>query len=401
MRTRIHKFIYTLLCVLGTTYSQAQDKEDYTNFGLKLGLGYTMMGTFYDSYDGAVMPNFSAFLSRRVAQSIDLVGDFGYTGTRFAQRSSDSRFNASYLDASLLAYIYPSLDSRDFAFVAGYKAHYLMEHNSQVFSIGNYLRVPDPRNVNEDGTIASAAVFGISLALSPIVNIELNYQHSFDDRNTPSRIVGRPALIETAIRLNASGIRYQLANKTSRNSIIVNQMKQGAALIMLTTPNQKELQNLRDAGRQEEVLWIENELALRNANIMKAFQQNFDFSKVYFFYDSNAYKVMSRDVKGIFLDQSLKVNPMIELNDSLNYYIISFCEDISDYTSKSQFGLYVYDGSLTQFPRPFNSPSQLISPVLEGDPLNYLKKRRYNFATLPFNRYVGRLNAKLHRMMLD
>jgi hypothetical protein len=92
---------------------------------------------------------------------------------------------------------------------------------------------------------------------------------------------------------------------------------------------------------------------------------------------------------------------LIELNDTVNYYIISFCEDISDYTSKSQFGLYVYDGSLTQFPRPFNSPSQLISPVLEGDPLNYLKKRRYNFATLPFNRYVMRLNAKFHRMMLD
>jgi hypothetical protein len=401
MHIQIRRYTYILLCILTTLHTQAQVADDKYNFGLKLGLGYTMLGAFYDSYDGAVMPNFSAFFSRKLGQSIDLVGDFGYTGTRFGQRSSDSRFNASYLDGSLLAYIYPSYDSRDFAFVAGYKTHFLMSHNSQVFAIGNYLRVNDPRNLNQDGTIASAALLGFSIALSPIVNIELNYQHSFDDRNTPSRILGRPAIIETAIRLNASGIRYQFANKTSRNSIIINQMKQGAALVMLTTPSSKEIQNLRETNREAEVMWIENEIAIRNANIMKAFQQHFDFSKVYFFYDSNAYKVMSRDMKGIFIDQSLKPNAMIELNDTLNYYIISFCEDISDYTSKSQFGLYVYDGSLTQFPRPFNSPSQLISPVLEGDPLNYLKKRRYNFSTLPFDRYVIRLNAKFNRMLLD
>jgi hypothetical protein len=401
MHINIHLYIISFLALhLGSYKAFSQNKEMGDNFGVKLGLGYTLLGATYSNYNGVVMPNFSLFYSKTISRSIDLVADLGYTGTRVKQRASEARYNANYLDAGLISYLYPSRDSRDFAFTLGVKSHYLMNFSSQKFSMGNYLRVTDARNQNQEGTISGVAVIGLSVAFSPVISVELNYQPSIDNKNTSTTIQGRPPIFETAIRINASGIRNQYNTRNAKIRSIATQMKKGAALVMLTTPNNAEMQNLINAGRTEEVEWIKNELKVRNFKIMEAFNNRFSFSTVYFFYDTNAYKVISGNTQGIFVDPTLNTNATIKLQDSISYYVLSFCEDISGYTDKSQFGLYVYDGALTQLPRPFNSPSQLISPMLEGDPLNYLKKRRYTFSLLPFEKYVSRLDSKLYRLMI-
>ncbi len=406
------KFIFShniprlLFCIILLQFSNLhaqsnQKKPDNSNFGVKLGINYSLLGASYNSFNGAAMPIGGIFYSKSLLNFLDLTGELGFSSIRLKKNQSDTRYNYSYLDGTLMACLYPSGDNKDFAFLLGLRTYYLMSYSTEAFTLGNYLRVTDPTNLNEQGSIGFSSMFGVSLRLSPIVNIEMSYLHTLKSNNTPLSLEGRPSTIEFGIRLNASGIRFQSDQEISKNKLTAQAMKNGAAFVMLTTVNENEIKALRDAGLTADAEEIELEMKLRNLAIAKAFRENFSLSNLYFFYDSTASKIQRGDFKNVFLDINLQPSSSIVFNDSQSYYIVSFCEDISAYTDRTQFGLYVYDDNFIQLPKPFNTPSQLISPVLEGDPLNYFKKRRYNFSVVPFDKYITKLQARINRLLLD
>jgi hypothetical protein len=379
----------------------SQKKTNDSNFGIKLGVNYSMLGASYASFNGAAMPIIGMFYTKPALRFLDVTGEFGFSAIRVKKNQSDTRYNYSYLDGTLIGTLYPSGDNNDFAFLLGFRASYLMSYSTEVFTIGNYTRTTDPTNLNEQGSMAYSALVGMSVRLSPIVNIELTYLPTLNSSNIPQSLEGRPSTIEIGIRLNASGIRMQSDQEISTNKLTAQAMKNGAAFVMLTTVNENEIKALRDAGLTADAEEIELEMKLRNLAIAKAFRENFNLSKLYFFYDSTASKIQRGDFRNVFLDKNLQPSSSIVFNDSQSYYIVSFCEDISAYTDRTQFGLYVYDDNFIQLPKPFNTPSQLISPVLEGDPLNYFKKRRYNFSLVPFEKYITKLQARINRLLID
>ena len=110
--------------------------------------------------------------------------------------------------------------------------------------------------------------------------------------------------------------------------------------------------------------------------------------------DTSAYKVISKNFNNVFVNSELIVDPYIK-PDSSNFFVASFCDDISAYTAKHQYGLFVYDDQINQLPKPFNVPANLIGANLEGDPINFFRKRRYNYSIMPFEKIIVKLNNRL------
>ena len=100
---------------------------------------------------------------------------------------------------------------------------------------------------------------------------------------------------------------------------------------------------------------LQNEIKIRNTKVIKEFSRNFSFAPVYFFMDTNIYKVIAGNLNGIFINGNLESDPAIVVNTD-NYFIASFCEDISEYTKRKHFGLFVYDKQMIQMDNRLTIP---------------------------------------------
>lgn len=377
----------------------AQFSDERKSFGMRLGGNYTLNGTQHSSLSGAASPILGVFFGQKLTETFSFKGELAYAATRYRQTQSDTRYNCDFLDANLFVNLYPYRESKDFSFILGIKPSYLIDFSTEEFITGSYQRVSDPNNMNEKGDVGISAIAGISVALSPIVEVELTYNPSFNDKNSYTRVQGRPGTIEFGLRFNAVNIKNQFSKGIEETKARVANYHKGVLLVMLSTPNEAEIKTLESQKRFSEIVLIKNELALRNNKIVNAFRENFTFCPVYYYYDTNAYKVMRHELHGILLDKQLLPNESITLPDSQQYFIASFCEDNSNYTGRNHFGLYVYNNQINQLSKPFNTPSQLISMVLEGDPLNYVKRKRTNYAVVNFNKYVVRFNNRLLKIL--
>ncbi|MFN4972965.1 MAG: hypothetical protein ACK5GX_08045 [Bacteroidota bacterium] len=418
----IRTIILALFLVICTRSFAQFDVENKT-YGMKLGLNYSLNGLEYNSFNGSTLPSVGVFYShhfvytprpaisklailnsmydvgRKVLSYTSATAELAYNGIRFRETQSDTRYKFDYLDANLLMKIYTSSDNKDFSFILGAKPYYLIDHGTEAFQTGTYLRITDSTNRNKNGTIHVAGIIGLGVQLSPIVELELSYIHSFENKSKPGNIQGRPSTLEFGLRINAVNIKKQFSKgvEDTKNKLI--RYKQGVLLVMLSTPNEAELKSLESQQKWSEIALIKNEISSRNNKIYRAFSNEFKFCPVYFYYDSNAYKVMRHELNGIFLNPQLLPDASISIPDTQSYFIASFCEDNSNYTGRNHFGLYVYDNQINQLEKPFNSPSQLISMVLEGDPLNYVKRKRTNYAAIEFKKYVYKFNLRLFKAM--
>lgn len=384
--------------------SNAQFVDDTQSYGLKLGLNYSLTGTTSSNYLGGVMPTFGLFYSYQFSDRFNLVSELGYSGIRFRQSQSDTRYNYDYLDANIFVNYYPSFGSKDLSFIIGIKPHYLINYNTQFFQFGTYLTATDPQNKNQKGDLNMSGILGLSIAMSPIVNLELLYMPSFNDKTTLGNIAGRPSVFEVGLRFNAINIKNQLNKGMMDVQQQIQYYHKGVLLVMLGTPNQAELDALRRLGRADEIDLVYQEMAFRNKKIVSAFKEKFTFTPVYFFYDTSAYKVTSGNLNGVLLNKDLKPDATIEIPDSSHFFIAGFVEDISKYTDKTHFGLYLYNNQMIQLERPFNIPSQQISPVrmaLDEDIVKYYSKQRSNYSSVPFYRYVQKMNSRLNKYLIE
>jgi hypothetical protein len=226
--------------------------------------------------------------------------------------------------------------------------------------------------------------------------LEASYIHSFTNQNTSQIIKGRPSSIELTLRLNALGLLNQFSKKEDLLRKQINTYSKGSLLVMLPTSNPGEINKLKAENNNEEIDLINQELVERNKKVMREFKSYFDFCHVYFFMDTSAYKIISKNFNDVFVNSELTTDPMIK-PDSSNFFVASFCNDNSAYTTKNQYGLFVYDDHINQLPKPFNVPTNLIGANLEGDPLNFFKKKRYNYSIVSFEKIITRFNNRMVR----
>lgn len=389
--------ICILFNLISISWSLAQEYAGKINFGAKAGINYSMIGNKSSRYAGLVMPSLSGFISYQPVQTATFVAEAGYSGNGFRQQQNDTKYQMDGIDLSLYSMIYPSRTSNDLAFVFGIRPSLLIAHSTEAFKAGSFFSLSDPYNQNKNGQIDVGAVFGISLALSPVVNIELLYQAGLSDRNDASTIKGKPSAIEIGLRLNAQGIQDMQQSKADKLREQVSQYRKGVMLVMLPTPAEAQLAELRRRGAESLIILIEDNYAVNNRIIMNEFSREFNFCPVYFFYDKDAYKVVSGNTSGIFLNKDFQIDSTLNI-DTAGYFVSSICYDLSHYTQRNQLGLYVYNNKLVQLDKPFNP--NLIDFMNSGNPIDYLNGRKM----LTYNPYIIRkkirkLNSRLLRML--
>ncbi|MBS1635023.1 MAG: hypothetical protein JST26_03805 [Bacteroidetes bacterium] len=100
----------------------------------------------------------------------------------------------------------------------------------------------------------------------------------------------------------------------------INRLKNGALLVRLKT-NQKAIDRLKAAGNMDLATQVERETQLTNKQIIKAYQANFKFCPVYFFFSQYSDSVKHQHLDGIFTDTTLLVNPNIVCHAS--FYLVA------------------------------------------------------------------------------
>ncbi len=369
------------------------DQAKAIGYGLRVGINYSLSGLEYNNYSGAAGLNGGLFITKPIHDYFTLMLEPGYSGISFREQSTDKRYNANYLEAGFTLVIYPSLISREFSFHLGYKPSMLIAYNTEIIEFGNYVTKSFDNNKNKVGMFDGAVYGGISVAMSDFVNLELGYNYSLTNRSTATDAKGRPTTIELGLRLNAVSLKEKMTKKEKSLRDIIAGYSRGALFVMLATPNSKELKKLEEQGKTEEVNLINTEILSRNQKIMRDFRENYTISKVYFFMDTSAYKLISGSYKGIFVDVNLKADETIQ-PDTNNYFVAAFSEDISTYTNKIHYGLFVFDEKMNPLSKPFNHPGNLVSAVLDGDPINYLRKKA-NYLGVPYGRVIAKFNTRL------
>lgn len=174
----------------------------------------------------------------------------------------------------------------------------------------------------------------------------------------------------------------------SENSIL--QLKDGALLVRLKT-RAEAIKLYRESGQDYVADRMDQNQFEENREIVKAFLNNFNFCKVYFFFKEDTEKLDSGETSGYFLDDRLKRDSSIVL--SQDFYMIAEYGPVEaesyvipgDTSATAQYvnsaaierGLVVKDANYWQMAEPFPY-------YVRGTIEKYIGKQ------------VSNLNAKLH-----
>ena len=104
--------------------------------------------------------------------------------------------------------------------------------------------------------------------------------------------------------------------------------KEGALLVRLKT-NTNTINRLKKAGNIDLATQVERETQLNNKAIIRAYNKEFKFCPVYFFYSDCSDSVKHKNTAGIFVDSTLSINPSIVCNAT--FYLVA--EQCSIYES--------------------------------------------------------------------
>ncbi len=375
-----------------------KDQSTPLGYGIKFGVNYPTIGAASDIYSGLAGGSLGMFFTKPMGSHFAWYIEPSFSSVGFRNASIETRFKNYYLEAGTFAYYYPSEYNKDFAFIGGFRPSYLLSYKSEVFELGTFNIHNLDINKNSKGRVDVTAMMGVGVALSPVLNLELVYNLGLTNHNSADQVKGRPSTIELNLRMNAVALKRSLDGRNQSVEDMVRNYHKGVLLVMLITPNEKEIKRLTAANRMADVELLQNEIKIRNTKVIKEFGRNFSFAPVYFFMDTNVYKVIAGNLNGIFVNANLEPDPAITVNTD-NYFIASFCEDVSEYTKRKHFGLFVYDKQMNQMEKPFNHPNQLASPVFDYVVVNNQenKTRRPSYITVPFDRLVGKLNTRLFR----
>jgi hypothetical protein len=164
---------------------------------------------------------------------------------------------------------------------------------------------------------------------------------------------------------------------------------------MLEEPDEKLIAELVREQKVQDANFVRNLQYQTNLNIIESFRSEFNFCKVLFFMNHNAHKVGMGKFEGVFVDDKLK--PKLDVDfDTTNYFIGSFIEDVSDYTNKPDYGLYLYDKNFKQLPKPFNTNANAMGIFVGGDPFNYFRRvKTSGYFPDDFKKVLKKVNGKL------
>lgn len=145
----------------------------------------------------------------------------------------------------------------------------------------------------------------------------------------------------------------------------INQLKNGAMLVRLQT-NTMAIEALKKTGKYDLATQKELETYALNKNIVRAFTKYYNFSKVYFFYNTKSDTLAKGAKQGFFLDTNLIVDPHINLTDS--FYLLAE----RDYTYNSSIGFVPKDTAM--YFKESGAPEKEMAIVIKNKYYHQLKE---------------------------
>ena len=374
------------------------------NFGMVLSGNFSTSHFNSENYVGRGMGSIAAYFQNpitpysinRYLNRLDYTVEAGLSWLGFRDASSDKRFQANYIDLSMYLNYVPDKMSDDLRLFIGFRPSYLNFTQSSVLNFGVYRDLlADTQNVNEIGRLDYSGVIGVSVNMGEVASFELRYVHSFTNNTDANAFNGRPSAFEVGLRLSAIRLRDKLVKEEKSLVGDLNKKAAGTLLIMLEEPDEKLIAELVREQKVQDADFVRNLQYQTNLNIIESFRSEFDFCRVLFFMNTNAHKVGMGKFEGVFVDDKLKPKTNVDF-DTNNYFIGSFIEDVSDYTNKPDYGLYLYDKNFKQLPKPFNTNANAMGIFVGGDPFNYFRRvKTSGYFPGDFRKVIKKVNGKL------
>ncbi len=403
MNKAILLILYIVL--LGPQLKAQEKRNNYQpNFGLALNAGFPITSTRNEDLLGRPLGGFGFFYqspispyhTNRYFNRLDYTIEPGFSSVGARNENTDKRFKSNYLDLGLYLNYVPDRMSEDLRLFFGVRPSYLIYTESQIVENGSYRTLStDPENKNSNGRTDFGLLAGVTASLGNVASIDLRYYYGLTNEINSMQYLGRPSSIEVSLKLSGVRIRDKIKGDEKLEVLDLSRRSSGTLLVMLETPDEKFLQALADAGREEDVANVMKMQEQTNKVIIQEFKKNYNFSKIAFFMDTDAKRVQKGDFEGIFVDDQLGKGANVTI-DTSNYFIASFVEDISMYTHKPDYGLYVYDKNFVQLDKPYNTPQNAMGIFVGGDPLNYFRRvKTGSYAPEEFSKIIKRFNARL------
>jgi hypothetical protein len=155
----------------------------------------------------------------------------------------------------------------------------------------------------------------------------------------------------------------------------INELKKGALVVRLKT-NHLLISELQKRGENTKAEKARLEQAAVNLNMMKAFLDNYKFSKVYFIYSNSSDSLVNGTTTGIFIDTTLSVSPSISLPG--NFYLLAE----TDFVYNSSIG-FVPEDSARHVSEQGN-PSSAVMPIVLKNKYGHQLKNPFPYSTGKF-----------------
>lgn len=187
--------------------------------------------------------------------------------------------------------------------------------------------------------------------------------------------------------------RHEMANES------IQAIYDGVLIVRLSTNAKKATvlkQQIDDpySSNEQRVLYEKmlkksnNETRENNEFLMDAFSDNYDFSEVFFVYDTSLYHLSNGEQKGFFLGLDLKIDSTINLNNR-PYRLARYGSPLAA-GLKEMVGIVVMDKSYEDLPPPFPYKSIGIRSALINT------EKRKERLLRHFNSVVKNLNKRFH-----
>jgi hypothetical protein len=385
---------------------------DNFNFGVEIGGNFNLIGSQFGNYVGKSQPRISLFFTKPVSKyyinSFISLWDFAVEPIALnliscRENTIDNQYGGYYYDPSFALHLIPDRSSSDLRIILGVRPSYLLYSYSEILENGEYRLSQSgvASNKNKAGDIDISGMLGLSVKFSKIGYFDLKYTHSFTNQNTMSYVQGRPSLIEFGIRLSAVQIGKVLFDIDAETQKQVVKLSKGTLLVMLPTPNQNEVNSLQSAGRTIDIKELFYQQELTNRMVIEKFSRDYKFSKVLFFSDSSALKITNKNFNNVFVDDNMNTIPTPETFDTTNFFIASFCEDVSEFANRFTYGLHVYDVKMQALPSPFNAIKNDMGLFPGGDIITYMRKKKALFSIGEYERVIRKFNDRLLKKKME
>jgi hypothetical protein len=374
------------------------------SFGMILNGNFTTIHSQHENFVGRGLGSIAAYFqspitpyhTNRYLNRLDYTAELGASWLGFRDFNTDKRFQSNFVDLSLFINYVADRMSDDLRFFVGVRPSYLTFTKTSVLDFGVFKDLSsDSQNLNKTGDLDYSGIIGVTVNLGDVASLELKYVHSFTNKSTPKVFEGRPSAIEIGVRLSALRIRDKIVHDEGLVVKDLNKRAQGTLLFMLEEPDEKLINALVLEKRVEDANFVRKLQTQTNLNIIKEIRENFDFCKVEFFMNNKAHQVSKGDFEGVFVNDQLGFKEGVTF-DTSNYFIGSFVEDVSEYTRKPDYGLYLYDKNFIQLGKPYNSQINNLGIYVGGDPLNYFRRvKTSGYFPEDFRKVIKKVNGKL------